>query len=179
MEKFPTYLSPKDIEFYKFELQQSIETFKTQFSLLVSILTVFVVSNVTVIGYAVTHRISTIFLIGAIIPLFMLFITRTTFRFMIPIIYTAISLEKQFEGEDTDLIINTFARSIMRKDFVYEVYQITAIPSREERVRRVNKLKSPFSTVRNSKFSLLLASASLVQILLALGLSFRPDWLFM
>ena len=174
MKEPESSLTPQILEFYKFELQQSIEVFKTQFNLLVSIQTVFVVSNITVIGYAITHRISTIFLVGALIPLFMAFMIYAVGRFMVPVIYTALFLESKFERDDSDLIASTFARYSMKTVFVDEIYRISSLQSKQERTFRVNRLKYPFSF--KSKFFLILCLLTAFQIVLAFILPLLPGW---
>ena len=67
-------------EIAKLQLQQSIETYRVQMSLLVQICTVLVVADATTVGYAIQQKLAGIIWVGVIFPVTMFLVIRVIFR---------------------------------------------------------------------------------------------------
>ena len=98
-----------DTSFAIMQVKEAIETYRSQFSLLIQILTVFVVADVTIIGYGVSNQIAGMGVVGAFIPLMMMFVISGAGRFMLPVIFTAVSIERKFAKQNDRLTINGIA----------------------------------------------------------------------
>lgn len=101
----------QEIEVYKLQYQQALDTYRTQFTLLINILTIFIIANVTLIGFAVDKKSSLMLLTGAIFPLAIHFAYRTIKELMKPIILTAIYFEKK----------NEYSRSKLTCFYIHEL----------------------------------------------------------
>lgn len=53
----------------RLQLQQAVETYRAQLSLMVQILTILVIADITLVGYAVTAKSAVIVAIGTAFPL--------------------------------------------------------------------------------------------------------------
>ncbi len=129
--------------FVKTQLEQAFETFRVQFSLLVQVITILVLGDVTIIGYAISAQIAGIILIGIIFPLMTLYILYRMSRLAIPVIYTAISIENKYGGDDTDWLASTYASTMMTVEFVTKLKAISSIQDAAERTQQLRHLKAP------------------------------------
>ena len=101
--------SKKNQEILNLQLTQAMETYRLQLSLLVTIITVLVVANATVVGYAITTQIASIFFIGSLFPTGIIVAARIIFGLSLPIIYTAVNIERNYIGvADMDWLASTF-----------------------------------------------------------------------
>jgi hypothetical protein len=59
----------KNSQFLRQQLDQAIQTYRSALTVLVQIMTVLIVANVTVWGYAINYKIAGMIFIGAVFPL--------------------------------------------------------------------------------------------------------------
>jgi hypothetical protein len=112
-------------EFSKAQLQQAIETYRTQLTLMVQIQSVLVAGNATVIGLAISSKNAGVFLLGAFFPALIAYMGRGILRLTIPIISTAVSIEDRFGQHDSDTVIKTFLAYAVSPEYVQEVVKTT------------------------------------------------------
>lgn len=145
-------------EITKIQLQQSVETYRVQLSLLVQICTVFVVADATTVGYALQQRVAGIFWIGLIFPLTMFLIVQVVFRLSLPVLATAISIETKYKDADVVGLMTTFVAVGMSRTFLEQLRAASLLESEQARTKALSGIKKPpsFSGGRSIRWILLL-----------------------
>lgn len=163
-------------EFIKLQYQQSFETYRAQFALALQLMTVFVVADITIIGYAISSQISGIFLIGSICPLAILSIAEGSYRYMQPIIYVALLLEDRYSGDEQDGLIATFLSRTTSIEYVSKLRSIISHKNAEERMSKLYRLRG--SMFASRRFTTLLLLITLGHIIIVIILSYAFQWRF-
>jgi len=166
--------STDEIAFARLEFQQAIESFKTGFSLTIQILTVFVVANVTIIGYAISSQLAGIFIVGALIPLMMILVIVGVSKFLMPVLYTAATIESRYGKRNIDWLISTTTSVIVSSNFLRRIQDISHIDNHEERIKLLKKQR--LEMIDRPHFRALLFVLSLLQIVSAAILNIFFDW---
>jgi hypothetical protein len=167
-------ISTDEIEFARLEFGQAIETFRTQFSLAIQILTVFVVADVTIIGYAISSQIAGIFIAGALIPLMMILVIVGVGKFMIPVLYTAAIIESRYGKRNIDWLVSTFTSVVVSSKFIRRIQDISRIDNHEERIALLKKQR--LEMIDRPHFRALLFVLSLLHIVSAAVLNIFFGW---
>ena len=134
-------MEPSD--FTKTQLQQSIETYRAQLSLLVQICTVFVVADATTVGYALQVRFGGVLWVGLIFPVAMLLVMRGILRMTIPVLATAVSIETKCKGPDVGGLMSTFVAVSVSHRFLEQVRSAGLVETEAGRVKALSKLQVP------------------------------------
>ena len=133
--------SKPDMGFVYMQIEQAMETYRTQFHLLTSSLTILVIANVTVFGYAMTIKTAGIIMVGTIFPIMIYYIIYRVNKLMIPIIYTAIRLEQEFGGEGIDWLATTFIGATGSTNSLQSLIQLNEQSSQEKRIELLRNSK--------------------------------------
>lgn len=104
-------------------------------------ITVIVVGDITLAGYALSARSSGVLIIGALFPLMALYQLHRFNRMMLPAIYTAVSLEQKYGGRDTDWLTSTLMSTFLSPESVETMVKISAEPNRVERIEKLRRVK--------------------------------------
>lgn len=163
-----------ELEFIHLQLTQAIETFRMQFNLLVQILTVFVIADVSILGYAISIQSVGIIMIAAIIPLFMIVVIYGASRFMIPILYTAIVLEDKYPKQNTDWLMATYLSVVVSTDFVEQLRDISQTKNHEQKIQKLRKQR--LKMIDRRIFDILLLTISLTHLLTSFVLIWKFNW---
>lgn len=163
-------------EFVNIQINQALETYRNQFNLSVQALTVFVVANVTILGFAISNQIAGLLLVDALIPLLMTFIARAADKLMLPVVYVAISLEAKYGKPNTDWLASTFVSNSLSIQYIKRIREISEIDDFEERTERLKRLRVPMIGSKGVLFFAL--SVSLGQTLISLWLNQFFGWRF-
>jgi hypothetical protein len=165
------------LSFSQLQMTQAIETFRAQLSLLIQILTVLVISDVTILGFAFSSQISGVILVAAIVPLIMIIIVTKISRYMIPVIYTALTLEVKIGKGKPDYLVSTFLSSVVSAKFTKELYEISLVRGYDERIERLRKIRLSMFDKKSSRYLLLIFS--LLQVLVSILLNSIFNWRFL
>ncbi len=95
----------------KLQLQSSIDTYKAQYTLLISVLTALIATDLSIIGYAVKEQSANLCYVSCFFPIAIYVMTRIIEKSMVPIIFTAVSIEQRYkrDGEEiADRLVSTF-----------------------------------------------------------------------
>lgn len=157
-------------EFARSQFEQAVETYRTQFSLLIQIATVLVVANATIVGYAMSKQTSGILFVGPLFPIVILLVANAIFRLSIPIVYTAVSLEHRYGEGDSDWLASTFLMFAASNTYVEEMKAICSIENHEERMKRLHSLYSPVFG-KHSKMRIALILVAIAQVFAPIVLS--------
>ncbi|MBN8654968.1 MAG: hypothetical protein J0M11_04460 [Anaerolineae bacterium] len=143
----------KSQEILNLQLTQAMETYRSQLSLLVTIITVLVVANATVVGYALTTQIASIFFIGSLFPIGILVVARIIFGLSLPVIYTAVNIEKNYVNLiDMDWLASTFISVTVAPEYYDKLIQISLMKNRAERIKELRKMPRPSFKGKGRRF---------------------------
>ena len=160
-------------EIVKLELDQAINTFKTQITLGVNILTILVIADVTLTGYAIREKSMGIMLIGIIFPIALIIISKIIKRLITPVIFTGYQLEKQF-GPDHPLLITTFVRFLSKPSAIAldEILEKDI----EEQTKLLQDFHREFSLTKGKHFASIMYVVTFGQLLVPILLYYFFNW---
>jgi hypothetical protein len=128
-------------ELARLQLQQSVETYRVQLSLLVQICTVFAVADATVVGYSIQQRLAGVMWAGVVFPFCMLLLIRIIVGLSIPIVATAVHIEARYQDAGTHGLVSSFLAFSVSTEFVEELRTAMTSATERERARALGKLK--------------------------------------
>lgn len=114
------------------ELEQTFETFRALFRLVVSIFTILITANVTLVGYAMANQTALMLGMGAIFPLGGLAILVFVGRMFVPLLHTALTIESEIKHRP-DLFFWSLA-AVMAGSSVPRFRSIAALEEPQERL---------------------------------------------
>ncbi len=165
-----------DTSFATMQVKEAIETYRSQFSLLIQILTVLVIADVTIIGYATSNKIAGIGVVGAFMPLAMMLVISGAGRFMLPVIFTAVSIEKKFVKHNDSWLMSTLFSAVASTDFINRLEAIGKIENPAERIKSLLSLR--LNRIDRFVYRLILISISLLQLVAAILFNLVYGWRF-
>ncbi|WP_299229731.1 hypothetical protein [uncultured Psychroserpens sp.] len=126
-------MSKNEFDLIIHQYQEGIITFRTQISLLIQIITVLVVGNITVVGFAFQNISSTLLFVGAVFPIAIIIASRLTKKLMNPIIENCLEIEQKYLSKESPKLIHGFASKILIK---YDNESISKINFTNSRIFR-------------------------------------------
>jgi len=130
-------------EFIRSEIEQAIETYRSQFAQYVQVLTVLLLADITLIGYALSTQSSGVLLIGVVIPITILYHLYNFSKFMLPALYTAISLEQKYGGRGEDWLATTLFSTAISTEIFRKLEKISTEHSHYQRMSDLRRIKMP------------------------------------
>jgi hypothetical protein len=109
----------------------------------VQILSALAAVNITVIGFTVSSQKASIFLLGVILMLIALVLHRSTRKYMIPYIYSAILVEQSLFNNDADPTWTFASLFLGDQDFREKVESIVRCNSLDKRREMLVKVATP------------------------------------
>lgn len=131
----------KNLDFVRSELALSLDLYKSQLSLATQVITVIVVGDITLTGYALSSLSAGILLVGALFPLMALYQLYRFNKMIKPVIYTAINLELKYGNRDTDWLMSTLMATSVSLNLVNNISKISEEPNLDNRIEKLNKMK--------------------------------------
>ncbi len=135
----------------KVQLQQSVETYRVQLSLLVQICTVFVVADATVVGYAIQQRLAGFMWAGLVFPYGILSMMHIIARLTLPILATAVHIEAKYRDPEASGLMSTYLASAVSPMFVEKMRAAMMHPTESERASALAALPSPHLSALTSR----------------------------
>jgi hypothetical protein len=133
-------------EFIKIQFQETIELFRSQLTMLVQAGTFLLLADVTVIGYAMNTRIAGILCIGALFPIMLWFLVTRVNQLMLPVLFTALSLEHRYGDREGDWLASTFLSTLVSPDYPEQLRRLTSIADPIERLTQLRRFPGPLTT---------------------------------
>ena len=122
--------------FIEKELGEALNTYRIQHTLVVQLTTAMLIINVSVIGFALERCNPYLIIIGGICQLIVIIIRIKSYQLMIPIIYSAIHLEKIVKQPNIDWLMSTYAAIISPKLYIdFEI--LSLIPDKKDRIDKL------------------------------------------
>jgi hypothetical protein len=131
-------------EFTKLQLQQCVETYRVQLSLLVQICTVFVIADATTVGYAFQQRLASVIWVGMVFPVTMLIVMRVVVSMTIPALAVAVSIEMKYKEEDLSGLMSSFVSVAISPEFLEKLRAAAAHSSETARISSLSRLTKPY-----------------------------------
>lgn len=158
------------------QLQQHVETYRMILTITVQILTVLVLGNVTLVGYAISQQIAGILLIGPLFPVGIIITVFLVGHFAMPIIYSYLNLERKFGGDWADWLGKTFFSYMFTAKFVSQMLEAGSLPDWDKRYTALKKM--PMVVVGTGKgiIRACLALVAVGQVAAAIVLWLYFDW---
>jgi hypothetical protein len=122
------------------QLQQMNESYRMVITLTVQVMTVFVLGNVTLVGYAISQRIAGILLIGPIFPIGIFLTILITGRAALPIIYAYVNLEQKQGGYQADWLGRTIFSYLFKPKHIQRLLEIGKMPEWPQRLAAIKKM---------------------------------------
>jgi len=162
--------------FIEKELELAIETIRIQFSIAINVLTVMVLANITLIGYSFNSQSAGILLLGSILPFIMYKVILSAKKYMVPVAFTAIYLEKEYGEKKDSYIALTFINFILGQKVLNELNEIAALKTHEERMQLLKKINRKYHWTPFGIVSKLIITITLVQLLSPLLFILFLNW---
>jgi hypothetical protein len=132
-------------EISKVQLQQCVETYRVQMSLLVQICTVFILADATMVGYALQQQLAGALLVGIVFPLAMLVVMRVVVRMTIPVLAAAIAIETKYKDSDAPGFVSTFVSTAISFALLEQIRAAVVLSTEQARARALADLSRPYS----------------------------------
>ncbi|HEY5175602.1 MAG TPA: hypothetical protein VII95_08570 [Terriglobales bacterium] len=127
-------------EITKAQLQQSVETYRVQLSLLVQICTVLVLADATTVGYSIQQRLAGLLWVGAVFPVVMIMCARVVGRMSVPVLATAITIEAKYNDPEVGGLISTFVAVAISPGFAERLTAAAMLDDRSSRAKALSAL---------------------------------------
>lgn len=167
---------PEELEFAGMEVRQAIETFRVQLSVMIQTTTILIVANVTLVGYAVANQVSGLFFVGSLIVIVTFYVMGQAFGIMVPVVYTAVVLERKYGGSGSDWLASTFLLHLTSKTFEDELIAISEIRDRQEKIQRLRNLQLPSLVSARGFIPIVLLTVAVIQMILPFVLTYVLNW---
>ena len=105
-------------------------------------MTLFVVADVTVVGFAISSQIAGIIFIGTLFPILIYYAMNRIYSISIPILYTAIYIENKFGGNQVDWLASTYITYVNSVAHLDKIRGICNISDPTERAKQLRSLKA-------------------------------------
>jgi hypothetical protein len=171
--------SPGELEIAKLQLQQALDTFRTQMSLLVQICTVMIIADCTVIGYSLANKAAVVLMVGSLFPILIRYTVEAIGRLSIPVLYSAVSIEQRYGAHDVDGLISTFLSFTSSPEYVQKLRGIASVSGPNcftERMSQLRLLRRPRLSRRSLVSRWLPVIITIVQIGAGPILHFALGW---
>ncbi len=157
----------QDSELVEIEIAEALDTYRTQHTLLVQLVTVLIIINASIIGIAIEKSNFHLVLVGGFCQLAILFTRMKAYQMMIPIMYSAYHLEEKSESKNTDWIILTFMATTFEHIFK-DFQRINEITDRSERLSELRKTCLSFKNRAKNTTNLICLCLFLIQFIIGI-----------
>jgi hypothetical protein len=158
------------------ELEHASESYRQLITLTSQIITVLIVANVTLVGYAISQQIAGILLIAPIFPLAIIATVLINARAALPMVYVYVNLERKYGHTYADWLGSTFFSFIMGTGYVEKLLEIGRLPDGQERFARLRKTPVPIVGSGRGLGRASVALVAVAEVAAALILWYFFDW---
>jgi hypothetical protein len=131
-------------EFAKVQLQQAVDTFRAQLSLIVQICVALIAADAATIGYAIQQKFGAALWVGLFFLVAMIVAIRAILRMTIPIVAIAIAIETRHRDPAISGLLSTFvAVAVSEKSLLEQIRLASQLPSEPERWQALMKIEMP------------------------------------
>jgi hypothetical protein len=169
-QPFSNKQSNDDAEFIRLQLGHAISTYQSLLTQLVQIITVLVIADATLVGYAISTQIAGVMLIGAFFPIMIIIVQLMVNKRSLPVIYTAVSIENKYKNANIDWLASTFISVTMSREYLNKI-KIADNPDPAKRIDDLMNLPIPlFKGIYSYLMPIALVVITLIQIIIPIVL---------
>ncbi|MBX2828242.1 MAG: hypothetical protein KTR22_08770 [Flavobacteriaceae bacterium] len=107
------------------QYQEGVITFRNQVSLVVQIMTVMIIGNITIAGFAFDNKSSILLILGSFFPITILVLVYFAKKLMRPFIENSIKIERLFTEKEDPRMIKEFIEKTQSKNSIRNLDKIT------------------------------------------------------
>jgi hypothetical protein len=163
-------------EFLIVQYEQAMETFRHGVTSLAQLVTVFVLADLTLLGFAIDNQIAGIIFLGALFPIFIMNSASVVGKLLAPTVFTAYCIEQKC-GEAISGLMHTGLRVNLSREVANQLAAISAIENIDEQAAQLRRLDISMFGRRKNLVNFLLILVALIHVLAPLLLiSNRFAW---
>jgi len=162
-------------EFLITQYEQAMETFRHGVTSLAQLVTVFVLADITLIGFAIDNQIAGIIFIGALFPLFIMNSASVVGKLLAPTIFTAYNLEQKC-GAEIGGLMHTGLRANLSLKVANKLAAISAMSNLDDQALQLRRLDISMFGRRKHLVNTLLIFVTLIHVIAPLLLTSRFAW---
>lgn len=166
----------KNADFLRQQLDQAIQSYRSALTVLVQIMTVLIVANVTIWGYAINYKTAGLIFIGAIFPLLTIYLFNLVGRLLSPIVFTAYHAEQQLDRESDTSLMRLGISVLSGEKFISQLEKISQVAARPEQLVELRKLKFSILGHQQGFVNAILLAISVLQLIAPFLLSHFMGW---
>ena len=163
-------------DFAKTEFEQALGFFRSAHTLFAQVATVLVIANVTLIGYSLDKKTSSILFIGAIMPLCVIVVLEVIGRLQVSTLFTIISIERKYGDPEVSWLMTTGMLVNLSKKLSKKVNDVFAVVNSEEQAVLLRRLRIPLLGYWNCLVNIVLVFFAIVQIVVSVLLYRYFNW---
>ena len=139
----PTIMADdKYLDFLKTQYDNAVQAYLNLFSQLVNIITILVIAEVTLVGFAITEKTAGLLFVGAIFPITILMLLRWIQNLQRSIAYTVILIEDKLKVSGIDGFAHSVLGMNYSVEFVDAMKRIGSMSDPGERMTSLRKSRS-------------------------------------
>lgn len=164
-----------NLDFLTVEYEQAMETFRHGVTSLAQLVTVFVLADITLLGFAIDNQIAGIIWIGALFPIFIMNSASVVGKLLAPTIFTAYCLEQKC-GAAIGGLMHTGLRVNLSLDVANKLAAISAMSNVDDQAMQLRRLDISMFGRRKTLVHLLLIFVTLIHVIAPLLLTRYFAW---
>jgi hypothetical protein len=162
-------------EFLIVQYEQAMETFRHGVTSLAQLVTVFVLADLTLLGFAIDNQIAGIIFLGALFPLFIMNSASVVGKLLAPTIFTAYCIEQKC-GEEISGLMHTGLRVNLPPEVAQKLEAVRAMTRVEAQAGQLRKIDISMFGRRKNIINSLLILVTLIQVMAPLLLTRCFSW---
>lgn len=162
-------------DFLVTQYEQAMETFRHGVTSLAQLVTVFVLADITLLGFAIDNKIAGIIWIGALFPLFIMNSASVVGKLLAPTIFTAYGLEQKC-GAAIGGLMHTGLRVNLSLEVANKLAAISALSNLDEQAVQLRRLDISMFGRRKTVVNLLLIFVTLIHMIAPVLLTSYFAW---
>jgi hypothetical protein len=162
-------------DFLIVQYEQAMETFRHGVTSLAQLVTVFVLADITLLGFAIDNQIAGIIWLGALFPVFIMNSASVVGKLLAPTIFTAYGIEQKC-GEEISGLMHTGLRVNLSPEVAQKLEAARAMPNVDEQAGQLRKIDISMFGRRKNLVNSLLVLVVLIHLLAPLLLTSRFSW---
>jgi len=164
-----------NLGFLIMQYEQAMETFRQGVTSLAQLVTVFVLADITLLGFAIDNKIAGIIFLGALFPVFIMNSASVVGKLLAPTIFTAYCIEQKCDAEIGGLM-HTGLRVNLSLEVANKLAAIHAMSNIDDQALQLRRLDISMFGRRKTLINLLLIFVTLIHLMAPILLTSRFAW---
>jgi len=162
-------------EFMIVQYEQAMETFRHGVTSLAQLVTVFVLADITLIGFAIDNQIAGIIFLGVLFPLFIINSASVVGKLLTPTIFTAYCIEQKC-GEKICGLMHSGLRVNLSSEVANKLEAISDMTNADDQAGQLRQINISMFGRRKNLVNTLLILSALIHVITPLLLTSCFSW---